>query len=385
MQNRELLFFKVIKNTKRPIKNEKFSNPKKLKPLSLINKNYYNIGLPCKANNLLILDIDEKNEGLEEWAEYLTNNKEPSTVKQKSPNNGYHYIFNETNELYTEEENILIKRLKNKSGYRNKGIDIRKGNGYILSEPSVVNNKKYEFIKHYKDNKILNMPLELIKWILEKEEYTNNNVDNNLLIIITTSDELVIMLNKLLEYVDITKQWIKVTACIKNLLHKYNDFTELQLYNIWDEWNKKGEKYHETNNKIIWNSLVLNINFNYFVDKYNNTITDKKRKIEYFKTIKDYIPIQNDISNIKLINMNNHHIYDEHYKGVQLTEEIFNTYSTIIVESTTGTGKTSNVAHFCNKYDETERLKERVEIYKIMSIVSRVSLASQHIQSYYVL
>ena len=60
MQNRELLFFKVIKNTKRPIKNEKFSNPKKLKPLSLINKNYYNIGLPCKANNLLILVFDEK-------------------------------------------------------------------------------------------------------------------------------------------------------------------------------------------------------------------------------------------------------------------------------------------------------------------------------------
>ena len=355
MKGKELLFFKVIKNTKRPIKNEKYSNPKTLKPLASINKDYYNIGLPCKVNNLLILDIDEKNEGLEEWAEYLTDNVEPLTVKQKTPNNGYHYIFNETNDLYTEEENILFKRLKNKAGYRNKGIDIRKGNGYILCEPSTIDNKKYKFVRHYKDNEILNMPLELIKWILEKEEYTNNNVSNNLLIIMRTEDQLKLILKQLIEYVDISKQWIKITACIKNLLHKYNDFNELQLYIIWDEWSKKGDKYEEHNNKIIWDSLVLNINFNYFVDKYNNTVVDKKKKIEYFKTIKDYVPIINDISNIKLINMDNHHIYDEKYKGIQLTEEIFNNNSTIIVESTTGTGKTSNVANFCKKYEETGR------------------------------
>ena len=143
MKRKELLFFKVIENTKRPIKNEKYSNPKTLKPLASINKDYYNIGLPCKVNDLLILDIDKKNEGLEEWAKYLTHNVEPLTVKQKTPNNGYHYIFNETNDLYTEEENILFKRLKNKAGYRNKGIDIRKGNGYILCEHSTIDNKKY--------------------------------------------------------------------------------------------------------------------------------------------------------------------------------------------------------------------------------------------------
>ena len=67
-----IIFFKVIKNTKRPIENNKCSKPKTFKPLASINKNYFNIGLPCNANNSFILDIDEKNEGLEEWAEYLT-------------------------------------------------------------------------------------------------------------------------------------------------------------------------------------------------------------------------------------------------------------------------------------------------------------------------
>ena len=47
------------------------------------------------------------------------------------------------NDLYTEEEDILIKWLKNKAGYRNKGIDIREGNSYILCEPSTIGYKKY--------------------------------------------------------------------------------------------------------------------------------------------------------------------------------------------------------------------------------------------------
>ena len=47
------------------------------------------------------------------------------------------------NDKYTKEEDILIKWLKNKAGFRNKGIDIRKGNGYILSEPSTIGYEKY--------------------------------------------------------------------------------------------------------------------------------------------------------------------------------------------------------------------------------------------------
>ena len=80
--------------------------------------------------------------------------------------------------------------------------------------------------------------------------------------------------------------------------------------------------------------------------------------------------------------MNNHHIYDKDYNDNQLTEEIFNNNSTIIIESTTGTGKTSNVALFCKKYELSNDKKEIKEVNKILSIVSRVSLASQHIESF---
>ena len=125
----------------------------------------------------------------------------------------------------------------------------------------------------------------------------------------------------------------------------------------------------------------MNTNFNYFVDKCNKTL-DKKNRINLFKTIKDYVPILNDISTIKKLDMNNHHIYDKNYKDNQLTEEIFNNHSTIIIESTTGTGKTSNVALHCKKYELFNDNKKIKEVNKILSIVSRVSLASQHIESF---
>ena len=53
----------------------------------------------------------------------------------------------------------------------------------------------------------------------------------------------------------------------------------------------------------------METNFNYFVDKCNKTL-DKKKKINLFKSIKDYIPILNDITTIKTIHMNNHHMYE---------------------------------------------------------------------------
>ena len=159
--------------------------------LILMSVKYFIWQLTCKVDNLLMLDIGEKNEGSEEWAEYLTHTV--AFNSKKTPNNVYHSIFNEMNDLYTEKEDILIKWLKNKAGYRNKSIDIRKGNGYILCEPFTIGNKKYEFVRNYGDNNIF--------LILEKKEYTDNNDSKTLLIIMTTEDELNLILHKLTEYV----------------------------------------------------------------------------------------------------------------------------------------------------------------------------------------
>lgn len=373
LKNPELLFFKVCKNNKQPIKNEKYGDPKNLKPLDNIDTKLYNVGISCRPNNLIILDVDSKDDGLNEWNEYIKKYSEPLTVCEKTPNGGYHYYFNHISKNYSCEQKELIDKLKNKSKYRNgKGLDIRKGNGYVVCDPSTIDNKKYEFIRHYKDCEILDMPLSLLEWILEYEKEEKIYSINDNLNIIENIDELKNLLKNFSN--NDSKEWIKVTACIKNLLHPYNKINESELLSIWDDWSKGVKKYNEKNNNNIWNSLKMNINFNSLIIKFND---NHDNKIKLLESIKHYEPITKNISGIKKIEMNNKFIYDDEYNNIQLNQDIFDNNETIIIESTTGTGKTSNTAKFINNY-----IQNNDEKYKILSIVSRISLASQHIESF---
>ena len=163
--NKNLLFFKVCKNFKVPAKNERFTQIEALTQLDKIDTNLYNVGLPCCHNNLLILDIDIKNGGLNEFQKYINEYGDIKTVIQKTPSGGYHYFFKETSQNYSDDENELIRYLMNKTNYRQKGLDIRKNFGYVVVELSTINGNKYEFINHYTDNDFLEMPITLIKWL----------------------------------------------------------------------------------------------------------------------------------------------------------------------------------------------------------------------------
>ena len=371
MISKNLLFFKVIKNGKIPIKNENYADIKSLKKFDKIDTNLYNVGLPCGPNNLIILDIDIKDDGLTEWSQYIKLHGEPLTVCQKTPSGGYHYLFLNSSSAYSEEETLLLSLLKNKSKYRNKGIDIRKGNGYIVCEPSTINNNKYEFIRHYKDNNFNKMPVTLLKWLLEFEKTPlATSIDNKENILILLNDNKINLEEILYNFKnENSREWVKITACIKNCLHQYNNLSSAEVIDIWDKWSYNKTNYDKKNNFKIWETLNLNINF--------NTILD-----EPLPYIKHYEPITKDISNIKNVEMNNNYIYDKGYEGPQMTQEIFNNYDTIIIKSTTGTGKTSNTAHFINNFLESEKQTINNTTYKIMSIVSRVSLAQQHIESF---
>ena len=68
----------------------------------------YNVGLPCGANNLIVLDIDAKDNGIEEWEKYILEYGIPKTVCETTPNGGPH-IHHSTN--YTIEE-IEFKQAK---------------------------------------------------------------------------------------------------------------------------------------------------------------------------------------------------------------------------------------------------------------------------------
>ena len=69
---------------------------------------------------------------------------------------------------------------------------------------------------------------------------------------------------------------------------------------------------------------------------------------------------------MKQYDMNNKFLNDENSKERQFSEKIFNKYETIIIKSTTGTGKTTAVSKFITSFLKNN--KEQVEKNKKKNI-----------------
>lgn len=119
-----------------------------------------NFGLPCKENNLFVLDLDKHNpeqDGVENFKK-LCNDLGidlPNTLIQETPSSGQHYVFKTDDDL--KQVNGVANAFKDYSG-----IDIRNSN-YIVVAPSQINGKEYHFINDVKPQE---MPTELKQYIL---------------------------------------------------------------------------------------------------------------------------------------------------------------------------------------------------------------------------
>ena len=128
-----------------------------------------NWGVPATPNDLFILDLDvhdiEKN-GVDNFRLMLTNIFDIridfeledicDTLMQETPSGGRHIVYRSDEEL----KNVLNSS-NSFPGYP--GIDIRTS-GYIVVEPSVINDKQYKFINNLD---IVHMDNRLKEYILE--------------------------------------------------------------------------------------------------------------------------------------------------------------------------------------------------------------------------
>ncbi len=156
-------------------------------------------------------------------------------------------------------------------------------------------------------------------------------------------------------YLEHYNDWIKVTNVLKN-------FDKKQL---WDDWSKNGSSYNYHKNLKYWNSQK-----NYFSLEWLLKISESN--INNIK--KTYIPMTNQIFNLKY--MNNFRVFDQKYHHEQFTYNDYVNNKFIIIQSTTGTGKTKSVAIHSSKY-----LKDNPQ-YRILSIIDRVIIANQHIKTF---
>ena len=119
--------------------------------------------------------------------------------------------------------------------------------------------------------------------------------------------------------------------------------------------------------------ILFNINYLLYLLKIECGIS-VNNKTHGFKA---YIPISKPIS-FNVVTMSNKYLFDNNYNGVQFDTALFNNYETIIIKSTTGTGKTTATAKHC-----AEMFKLNTEEpLKVISIVPRISLAQQHVSSF---
>ena len=135
-----------------------------------------NWGLPCTPNNLFVLDLDRHNpekDGVKNFNDLMNNIgkypfyvdiKELKSLKQETPSNGLHMIYKSDNELKNVSNGSNV--FKDYSG-----IDIRT-DGYIVVEPSTINNKQYKFVNNYD---ICEMEEELKEYILNNVSLKNDS------------------------------------------------------------------------------------------------------------------------------------------------------------------------------------------------------------------
>ena len=164
----------IIKDSKKPACKWTDKNNHFLK----IDTELYNVGiLTGEINNLIVLDIDIKDNGLNEFNKYFNINdfKTPIT---KTPSGGYHIYFQ-----YKNSNKILQYQidnyLKNKSGYRNVGLDIRSKGGYVLSAPSSIGENNYTWLNSFSKYKPIEITEELLNWLLIDTTEKKDNIKKN--------------------------------------------------------------------------------------------------------------------------------------------------------------------------------------------------------------
>ena len=84
-------FIKLGKNSKLPVNKwgDKANQHKEQPDMAK-----YNVGIPTgEINDIVVIDIDIKDDGLKEWQTYTAEFGDPITPTVKTPSGGYHYYF----------------------------------------------------------------------------------------------------------------------------------------------------------------------------------------------------------------------------------------------------------------------------------------------------
>ena len=174
-----------------------------------------------KRNNIIVLDVDIKDEGMQEIAKYIKQFGKFNTLTITTPSGGLHYYFKYSG--VNEASNYLIQNvIKNRAKYRNKGLDIRTTGGYIKAPPSdnykIINDVEIDDMSEHlllwllEDIKVKKDKKDKVKVIKELKPVSKKTYNYNI-----NSSELLDILKKLDKvYCDHYDKWLLVLTVLKN-------------------------------------------------------------------------------------------------------------------------------------------------------------------------
>lgn len=293
-----------------------------------------------KLSNIVVIDCDNM-ESYEVLCRAYDKLHEHYTVKTRK---GYHVYF-----LYDKD----IKSFDNDTyGTR---IDLQSDGKFVFGEGTTLYRYDGTTTDYtYTHGKIKKMPIQIRNMCKMHnddhmlEQFTSNSTysyeidDDTLRNILDQIEE------KFPKYFTEYNDWLVYTTIMKTM----------GAQAIWDEYNKMYDNYNAVANMRTWNSIKVNISINFFC---------KLLKIPYvrFHKVSGETVLSN---NIKIDEMDSNYVTIEY-------DELYN-YDTLILESKTGTGKTTAVSKLSKIYLTLN------PGYSILSIVNLISLADQQCETF---
>ena len=233
-----------------------------------------------------------------------------------------------------------------------------------------------------KNTDIIDMPTSLIEWLLasvtlsegqtvsKPRETKRRNIDikpSEEIKYVVQDQQLHHILNLLPStYLTNYSDWLKVLTAFKRL----------DKWELFDQWSRSSAKYntakHISRNKYHWSHNLGVIDINYLV----HVLKQEGHDLEYIQKYKELKAITFKGAH-QQININNKRLYEIDAAPDNIFNyELFKQNETIVIQSCTGSGKTTAVAAHTGKY-----LKEH-PTYKLISLTNKRNLSDQHLQSF---
>ena len=300
-------------------------------------------------NDLLVVDIDYKLKPDDFFFKFL---KKTFTVETRK---GFHLYYKYTTDLF-EGKNTVCNI---------EGIDTRAKSGYVVGPGSQYKNSQYII---YNNTQITSIPQEMIDYFnkhsthkqksrqynKKMKKYIQNKINTNIDYKFMIPDiDNYIRNNLPKSYIESLKQneWLKFTSFMK----------VLDKFELWNEMNKKSDKYDYNKNMQFWNSLD---------SKYYGIVNPMLKVLKYHNfDIKNVMYKPNE----QLIK--NPFIVDYEIKQEKLDSEFINEVikqkKVTVIKSDTGTGKSTCMKKYITENNVT-----------YFSLVSRKSLLREQANTF---